>query len=1331
MKKLIYQSIIFILAFCFGEVSYAGTAQRDPYIYTQPDGTKITLVKKGDEFYHWEQTVDGYTALINEKGFYVYAILDKSGNLMPSTVKTHDSKERDTDENAFVSGLKKGLISSRQHQLKAAPIIAGGKSITKSCISPKGENKMICILVSFKDSASVYTKTEISDVFNKTNYSRNGAKGCVRDYYLEASYGQLEINTDVYGPYTVSKNMAYYGSKYGGGNAGVMAAEALALADGDIDYSQYDNDGNGVVEGVYFIFAGLDESEKGPEEAIWAHVSGIQGSPVYDGMSFDRYGCSSEARKVGGRDITRIGVICHEMGHLLGSPDFYDTNYLTDGEFEGTGSYDLMCDGNWNDLGNLPSHPNGYIKTQIFKWATANPISVAQTGLTIKNNEENTEYYYINTPTLNEYFLLENRSRIGFDVEIPVEGLIIYHVHSDLADPFSEVIAKNIVNAAHPQRMYLVCSSAGIDPTGEPSSYGNSDIASYPEYLKRYTGFTSSTLPSNKAWNGQEALGHLTNIDYDDVAKLVTFDFGKYEPYRVVVRSISASQIQLTWETVGNNDVIISSGSNSETLKLENGRQYEVGESIGSHNKIIYKGPAKEFIHSQLTPSTSYYYHIWAILDSIYTYSDSVCRIATTKADCNTVYDKELTELFKVPGMKDCWVTVNYEDDLPGWSFRGYPNGTAPPNLDYVAIAGGNKAELISPAVNCKGYNGVRLAFIQSIYYVDPTEVSVSYTLDNGKTWTRIGFWKETMPDVEILNFVPTNGANTIKFKWETNGLMGKWFIGNVRITSFNKFTNVSLSPDILTMKEREKRTLQAVITPSSVSDKTIVFTSSNPDIATVDPKSGLVTAINPGVAIIKARAFYDGSEDSTIVNVLPEDRGSAVIITIRARGTRGDEHINLLRNDNIVGNGWVLSSAYKDFTDTIHGDGDIKVEFDNDSTDRDVQIDYILVNGEKRQAENMTYNTGFYANGRCGGGSKSEWLNCNGVIGFGNASDNFGENTIIVRAKGTQGGEHINLLINGNTISGWNLTTSYQEYTAKVNGDGDISVQFNNDAAGRDVQIDWVKVNIQDPREAENMSYNTGFYANGRCGGGSYSEWLNCNGVIGFGRISDNPGGGIGTGGDCSFIVPRASSLPSLNKTYSYMHVIGSSSSLANINKFTINWSLPNNGLWDISYNTSNGAPNWYLSLMGKVTQTFSSTSPSITISGSGISILDGDYWVTLDGDNLVMAHKSKNYAIYCSNSATPPCSALKSGKVLLDINEPPASIKLFPNPTNDGVSIEWDNIMAVSGVKICDLTGKIIYTKSNISGNSIYISGLNKGIYIVTISCNNHEYNKKLVVN
>jgi GH35 family endo-1,4-beta-xylanase len=230
---------------------------------------------------------------------------------------------------------------------------------------------------------------------------------------------------------------------------------------------------------------------------------------------------------------------------------------------------------------------------------------------------------------------------------------------------------------------------------------------------------------------------------------------------------------------------------------------------------------------------------------------------------------------------------------------------------------------------------------------------------------------------------------------------------------------------------------------------------------------------------------------------------GSSTIV-VRARGTAGGESITL-RVDNSNVATWTLSTSYQTFSASTNLTGGITVAFTNDGGNRDVQVDYIIVNGETRQSENQSYNTGLYANGSCGGGSNSEWMHCNGAIGYGPVSNP--ANSIVVRARGTAGSESISLRIDNTNVATWTLTTSLQNYSASTNLNGAITVAFTNDASGRDVQVDNIVVNGQ-TRQAEAQSYNTGLWANGSCGGGGFSEWMHCNGVIGFGNVSGGGGG-------------------------------------------------------------------------------------------------------------------------------------------------------------------------------------------------------------------------------
>ena len=107
--------------------------------------------------------------------------------------------------------------------------------------------------------------------------------------------------------------------------------------------------------------------------------------------------------------------------------------------------------------------------------------------------------------------------------------------------------------------------------------------------------------------------------------------------------------------------------------------------------------------------------------------------------------------------------------------------------------------------------------------------------------------------------------------------------------------------------------------------------------------------------------------------------------ITIRARGAAGGETIDLWINGATRGT-WTLSTTYQDYSisSVISGSDIVSVYFINDAGDRDVQIDYAIINGTTYQAENMPINTGGwnYNAGGCGG-AQGEWLHCNGYIQF------------------------------------------------------------------------------------------------------------------------------------------------------------------------------------------------------------------------------------------------------------------------------------------------------------------------------------------------------------
>jgi hypothetical protein len=218
-------------------------------------------------------------------------------------------------------------------------------------------------------------------------------------------------------------------------------------------------------------------------------------------------------------------------------------------------------------------------------------------------------------------------------------------------------------------------------------------------------------------------------------------------------------------------------------------------------------------------------------------------------------------------------------------------------------------------------------------------------------------------------------------------------------------------------------------------------------------------------------------------------------------------------------------------------------------------------------------------------------------------------------------------------------------------------------------------------------------------------------------------------------FGVPRATALPSLaNSSYRYSYVLGTGGpNLTNVNSFTINWDLPNKGLWQFSMNTNNGVPSWWLDLLPKITQTFGSASPACKITGSGITGFDGDYWVTLDGTNFVMVSKTGNFAIYASSSATPPATCAKSA--LAANTDEGMELSVYPNPVETGssISLTLSNVSENgTTVIISDVSGRTIHKMIvRESLVTIPIDGKYKGgMYIISVIDRSNVYNTRFIV-
>lgn len=530
-------------------------AYPNPIKFKQPDGKTVTVTLKGDGALHWAESTDGYKLVKDAKGFFCYGVGDASKGMVASSTPASDEGNRSTSEKAFVGQLSRDIsYSSSLIQQR----LAAKKGLLKSTSSPQkafptsGSHKLLAILVNFSDVKMQRSRDEFNNLFNQNGYSVNGSTGSVSDFFYDNSFGKMSLTVDVVGPYTVSKPMSYYGSNDSNGqdsHPDQMVSEAVAMANADVDFSQYDNDKNGVVDGVYVIFAGYGEEAGAPADAIWSHAWQIP-SVSYDGVQISSYSCSPElmynAQNNPNGYITTIGVICHEFSHVCGLPDYYDTDYeKSGGEAPALGNFDTMSSGSWNNNGNTPPLHNSYSRNML-GWGTLKEFD-AQKSNTLLPHYSNTVGYKTSTEA-NEYYIFENRQKVKWDKYIPGHGMVVYHVVYD-----SNIWSQNTINV-NPAKEYFQLVDAGTSQ--------NTASSPFPGTLGKKS-FTAYTTPAFKNWDGTGLNMPLLNIT--ETGENITVDA---KTVQYVTFNVKEGPIALPDATIAINGKTYSTNSNG-TVQVE------------------------------------------------------------------------------------------------------------------------------------------------------------------------------------------------------------------------------------------------------------------------------------------------------------------------------------------------------------------------------------------------------------------------------------------------------------------------------------------------------------------------------------------------------------------------------------------------------------------------------------------------------------------------------------------------------------------------------------------------------------------------------------------
>ncbi len=485
--------------------SYAVPAYPKKVTLLLQNGTETVVQLCGDEHTHWGLTEDGYTILPTEQG-WVYAMADSENRAIPSSFLLF-SKNRDNKLKQFLSQQPKNLkpYPKKARQSRRANTNKAKRPVT-------GDRRVLVVLVSFNDLNFKKGKTDFESLFNEKNYSYDGAQGSVYDYYNEVSCGKLQLHSDILGPYKLQYNMSYYGGNAVNGydmNPDAMFREALNYAASQVNLSDYDADKDGFLDNLHIIFAGYGEEAGANSNTIWSHEGTLSAIEV-QGIKVDRYSCTPELRGNRGDGISRIGVCCHEIGHALGAMDYYDTDYEQNGNLPGTGEWDVMGSGSWNNDGVTPARFNPYVRAYDFGWVEVESSTQQDNDYEIRpSTAQEDQILRLETGSPGDFYLLENRIQQGFDSAIPGEGLMVYHVHPDI----NRYAESNTINATSQMKMYPVCASSNVKIPSSASSYGNINTNGCPfpgSSVK--TTFGKSTIPAAFSWDGTEVAFSLSNI---------------------------------------------------------------------------------------------------------------------------------------------------------------------------------------------------------------------------------------------------------------------------------------------------------------------------------------------------------------------------------------------------------------------------------------------------------------------------------------------------------------------------------------------------------------------------------------------------------------------------------------------------------------------------------------------------------------------------------------------------------------------------------------------------------------------------------------------------
>ncbi|MFX1534594.1 MAG: M6 family metalloprotease domain-containing protein [Promethearchaeota archaeon] len=393
------------------------------------------------------------------------------------------------------------------------PASVKGTPFNKQKTPALGNQKLLVLMVDFSDQVGSNSKSYYENLIFSDN------PGSVKHYYSTTSREQVTIIGTVGGTgwYRAPETMVHYGADQvpGSGNDDKygeiyeLVEDLVQLADANIDFSDYDTDGDDYVDHLIVVHAGEGQESSRDSDDIWSHRWAVPSSILVDGVYVYTYAMQAED--------SPLGTFAHELGHELGDlPDLYDTDYSSDG----IGKWGMMADGAWNGGGSRPAHFSAWSQTQL-GWITPTIIDTTGTYTLHSFNDTGEAYKIVINESPYEYFLLSYRQEEGYyESYLPNggSGLLIWHIDESMSNNDNEnhkLVDLEEADGNEDLDIYLGDQGSATDPfNGTSAEFSFDTTPNSDAYSGEQSGIKISTVVNVTGAQNSAAINFTVDLDF-------------------------------------------------------------------------------------------------------------------------------------------------------------------------------------------------------------------------------------------------------------------------------------------------------------------------------------------------------------------------------------------------------------------------------------------------------------------------------------------------------------------------------------------------------------------------------------------------------------------------------------------------------------------------------------------------------------------------------------------------------------------------------------------------------------------------------------------------